>query len=345
MFQRGGKPADAMPWVVSYAGFMIIHELGHAFAARRYGAQHISISLDFLVGYASFVPPPGLSRGRRAVISVAGPAVEIAVGVAILLALGANPFSLDSVSESPLRWAVFFLGPLLGLFNLLPILPLDGGHIVSLGVDSLVPGRGRLWYSYISLAVCVVAIVATLRSNQLRFLAFTFGMLAVMNVMAMGAARRSVTPPASAQSGWAAAALLATSGEPGAARRTVVDALSTPGSTLGPIDISHADVDRVLTLVADPAPVESAEAGEGFHLALHHLGYLRRAADYGARLHQRHGRESTALLVAEQLRLLGYEAESKLWLGRGHSTNATSRMMIPPPTPPASWGPPGSSSS
>lgn len=62
-------------WIAGSAAVLtLLHELGHAFAARATGAR-AEISLDFLAGYASFVPTRPLKRWERAGISVAGPAV------------------------------------------------------------------------------------------------------------------------------------------------------------------------------------------------------------------------------------------------------------------------------
>ncbi|MBV1893303.1 MAG: hypothetical protein KUG57_04600, partial [Ilumatobacteraceae bacterium] len=55
----------------SLAAFTLLHELGHAVAARRTGAK-AEISLNFLAGYASYVPIRQLSRAEQAWISFAG---------------------------------------------------------------------------------------------------------------------------------------------------------------------------------------------------------------------------------------------------------------------------------
>jgi hypothetical protein len=49
------NPAFAVRLVIAIAVFTLVHELGHALAARRFGAES-TISLSFLVGWASFRP-------------------------------------------------------------------------------------------------------------------------------------------------------------------------------------------------------------------------------------------------------------------------------------------------
>ena len=75
---------------VALAGFTLIHELGHAFAARATGAD-AEISLNFFAGYASYRPTRPISRLERIGISFAGPGVQIATSVALLIALGVKP--------------------------------------------------------------------------------------------------------------------------------------------------------------------------------------------------------------------------------------------------------------
>ena len=78
-------------WLAGFlAGLTLLHELGHAVAARATGAR-AEISLDFLAGYASFVPTRHLKRWERAGISFAGPAIQIPVSVLGLWAMGVHP--------------------------------------------------------------------------------------------------------------------------------------------------------------------------------------------------------------------------------------------------------------
>ena len=84
----------------SIAAFTLLHELGHAVAARRAGAK-AEISLDFLAGYASYSAPKPLSRGVEAVIALAGPVTHITAGLIVLAAMGVDPF--DAASRAAAR--------------------------------------------------------------------------------------------------------------------------------------------------------------------------------------------------------------------------------------------------
>ncbi|HUF98567.1 MAG TPA: hypothetical protein VMM60_10600 [Ilumatobacter sp.] len=123
----------------SIAVLTLLHELGHAVAARHAGAE-ASISLDFLAGYTSFRPDPRrpMSLAQQAVISAAGPLTQISISLAVLLAMGINPTSFDSIRQSDAAAAIFWAGPVIGALNLIPVLPLDGGHLAMIGLETFI---------------------------------------------------------------------------------------------------------------------------------------------------------------------------------------------------------------
>jgi len=181
------------PWLAgSVAVFTLVHELGHALAARRTGAQ-ASISLDFLAGYAAFVPTRHLRRWERAGISIAGPAIQIILGLVVLLVLGVNPLDHDQFAAEYSTFAIWWAGPMIGLFNLIPVLPLDGGNIAAEGLDFLAPGRGRDIMARISIPVTGAAFALMLVSDNLRPLAAFAGVLMVLQLQMYPATRAQVT--------------------------------------------------------------------------------------------------------------------------------------------------------
>lgn len=173
----------------SVAVFTLAHELGHAVAARRTGAQ-ASISLDFLAGYASFVPTRHLHRWERAGISIAGPATQVLLGVVVLVALGVNPFDHEDFAAQYSTFAIWWAGPMIGLFNLIPVLPLDGGNIASEFLDYFAPGRGRELMIRLSIPLTATAFAVMLAVEDLRPLATFAGVLMVLQFQ-MYPARRS----------------------------------------------------------------------------------------------------------------------------------------------------------
>ncbi|MET0577889.1 MAG: hypothetical protein ABW122_04470, partial [Ilumatobacteraceae bacterium] len=151
----------------SIAVFTLLHELGHAVAARRAGAT-AEISLDFLAGYASYTSPKPLSRGTEALIALAGPVTHITAGIAVLYAMVIDPFDAFSRDSTEASRAVWWAGPAIGAFNLIPVLPLDGGNVVTSLLDWLVPGRARGFMVGASVVVTIGGAVAFAFSPELR---------------------------------------------------------------------------------------------------------------------------------------------------------------------------------
>ena len=169
----------------------LTHELGHAATARAFGAD-AEISLDLMAGYTSFVPTRPMSIRERTAVILAGPMAEIVPGLVALILLGANPLSYESVTATDARWAIWWAGPVLGLFNLVPLLPLDGGMVVATALDRFVPGRGRLIALIASIVVTVGIVVAVLFSPRFRLLALFAGALLVAQVLQL---RSELRPP------------------------------------------------------------------------------------------------------------------------------------------------------
>ncbi len=101
-----------------------------------------SISLDFLAGYASYARRDrshGGTRGDRARRpghadrdELSGPRRH-----------GCQPLVRAEVEQSVATIAIWWNGPVLGVLNLMPIMPLDGGNIAAARLDKLAPGRGE----------------------------------------------------------------------------------------------------------------------------------------------------------------------------------------------------------
>ena len=158
----------------SIAVLTVVHELGHALVARRFGCE-ARISLDFMVAYASFAPSPDFGRLRRALVALAGPGAQVLLATSVLLIMGINPVSRASISTSDAAVGIWWTGIVLGLVNLLPLAPLDGGAVVASALDALFPGRGQrimLRASIVITATVVSTMVATGHTEFLMFFAF-----------------------------------------------------------------------------------------------------------------------------------------------------------------------------
>jgi len=107
-------------------GSVVLHELGHALTARRYGVATRGITLWFLGGVAQLDDMPR-QRGAEAVVAIAGPITSAAIGalLAWLVSSVALPAGVTFVAAY-----LAITNVALALFNLLPALPLDGGRIL-----------------------------------------------------------------------------------------------------------------------------------------------------------------------------------------------------------------------
>jgi Zn-dependent protease len=108
---------------------VLFHEISHALTARALGLPVRGITLHFLGGYTEIernAPTPG----RDLVVSVAGPLVSLAA--AGLAYVASRPVDQPVARFLLLELAVANL--LVGVFNLLPALPLDGGHMLRAAV-------------------------------------------------------------------------------------------------------------------------------------------------------------------------------------------------------------------
>lgn len=290
------------------AGFTLVHELGHALVARRAGAT-AEISLDFMVGYASFRPRRPLSRAQRVLIAFAGPFAHIVAGSLVLVAMGASPLVQPDYSDSA-AYAVWWAGPVIGAFNLLPLVPLDGGSIASTALDRLLPGRAERIVLIASIVVTIGAGVAMAFIEETRGFVVFVGLLLIMQVSALESDRnRNAVSPFDR-----AAAALAT-GDDRRARRVLVNGLRRPsGVPVAPRPVSDDLAVQLVTLLPDPLPY--GDPWNEFVLAnlLMRTGRLDDAARYAADSYGRQPRPLIAATVARAAGALGDEDTAVAWL-------------------------------
>lgn len=292
------------------AGFTLVHELGHAVVARRAGAADASISLDFMAGYASYSTAEPLPRRTQALIAFAGPGIHIAVSSAVLVAMGANPFDVPTFHDSPAQAAIWWAGPVIGGFNLLPLVPLDGGHIVGNVVDRALPGKGAAIMVRVSIVVTIVAAVVLALSDRTRGFVIFVGLLLMMQLQELYADRadRAVSP-------FDDAARALRAGDSERARRVLVNGLRRPGpAPTVPHTLDDDDARRLVALL--PEPIPSGNAWNEYVLAnlLIRVGDHDRAARFAAESYARRPASLIAATVARAAAALGDQATAIAWL-------------------------------
>lgn len=118
---------------------ILIHELGHAWCMRAFGGR-AAIMLHGLGGFA--VSDRRFKRAQEIAVSLAGPVVQILFGLSFVAFLMAR-FDYSSITELqrglPYKelgvfdnWLIDVIQVSLiwGIFNLIPIFPMDGGQVL-----------------------------------------------------------------------------------------------------------------------------------------------------------------------------------------------------------------------
>ncbi|MGA9523594.1 MAG: site-2 protease family protein [Myxococcaceae bacterium] len=135
--QAADIPSDRLigaPWLwglglaIALFTSVLIHELAHALYAIRTGGTVRDITLLMIGGVSRIEQPPKRSRDE-AWMALVGPLSSLLIGGVSLVAA----VLLKDARSYNLYFAFFYLGQLnlfLGVFNLLPAFPMDGGRIV-----------------------------------------------------------------------------------------------------------------------------------------------------------------------------------------------------------------------
>lgn len=173
-------------WLLVLLVSILIHELGHALAARCFGYSP-SILLYQFGGLAFYNPAYGQARWKSILISLAGPGAGfILAAVIYAFAAYALPQFYFRMEPAFQELVSFILGQLLfvnviwGLVNLLPVLPLDGGRVCQEICSSFAPYRGTLYAAWIGVIVGGLA-AAYFFTQKDNYPAFLFLMLAFTN--------------------------------------------------------------------------------------------------------------------------------------------------------------------
>ena len=191
--------SDAMPLLFADIAVVfvsvLIHELGHAIVGRALGgAPEIRLEGFGGVTYPRLRERP--SAWKQIALSVAGPLAGVALGVAAALVGGAFPpeqaspaaHVLEIVQLTSFGWAVL---------NLLPVLPLDGGHVLQAFLEGVRRKPSVALASWISAIIAALVAVLTWLAYRSIYLPIWFALFAFQNVTrARLATRAPATEPA-----------------------------------------------------------------------------------------------------------------------------------------------------
>lgn len=157
----GSRPLMFLPlWIGVVLVSVIVHELGHAFAASRYGVSP-AITLHAMGGVCVH-PTFRSTRLDRAFISLAGPAAGLLFGG---LVYGLSELALPPrlpLIPSLILGDLIYVNLIWSVLNLAPVLPFDGGHVME---EALGPRRART-AATVSLVAAVILAVCFALLNQ-----------------------------------------------------------------------------------------------------------------------------------------------------------------------------------
>jgi Zn-dependent protease len=108
---------------IGLIGLLFVHEMGHVLEAKRQGLPvSVPVFIPFMGALITMKRMPK-DAWREARLAIGGPLLGSAAALAL--------YVVALAYDSPHLKALAFLGFLLNLFNLLPVLPLDGGRIAA----------------------------------------------------------------------------------------------------------------------------------------------------------------------------------------------------------------------
>ncbi len=152
---------------------ILLHELSHSLVARRLGLPVHSITLFIFGGVSSLTQEPD-SPGQEFKMAIVGPLTSFALGIiAAAIALGFWANGSDDTVPGAIAAYLAFINIAVGIFNMLPGYPLDGGRVLRASLwartDSML--RATRWASrvgtIIAFGLMALGVVSALAGNWL----------------------------------------------------------------------------------------------------------------------------------------------------------------------------------
>jgi Zn-dependent protease/CBS domain-containing protein len=132
-YAQGGSAAAASRVIFVLLLFLcvVLHEFGHAFAAKAFGINTPDITLLPIGGVARLERMPE-EPVQELIIAVAGPLVNVVIALGLFVAGGSQALFNPSTVEGGggLIAQLLTINIMLVLFNLLPAFPMDGGRVL-----------------------------------------------------------------------------------------------------------------------------------------------------------------------------------------------------------------------
>jgi Zn-dependent protease/CBS domain-containing protein len=134
-YATGGSDAAwrGLIFMILIFACVLAHEFGHIFTARAFGVMTPDVTLLPIGGVARLERIPE-KPAEEFLIAVAGPLVNVAIALALILFLGANATNgsaaLVDNAQTPLVDRLALVNLFLAIFNMIPAFPMDGGRVL-----------------------------------------------------------------------------------------------------------------------------------------------------------------------------------------------------------------------
>ncbi|MCP5517512.1 MAG: site-2 protease family protein [Verrucomicrobiales bacterium] len=131
--QQMGDVVSGLAFIAALFGIIVLHELGHALSARRYGIPTRDITLLPIGGVARLERMPD-KPAQELIVALAGPAVNVVLAILLWLILR-SATAMHAIADFRLVGGSFLKNLLyvniwIASFNLIPAFPMDGGRVL-----------------------------------------------------------------------------------------------------------------------------------------------------------------------------------------------------------------------